>query len=498
MNLGEFIKQTCEGLMMVNEGIRNRDVEKAQQLMSRLLQKHKIYTIFGMQEFNIDGKRRYGVWCFTDNNEGALMLWNLADTSYIDSIVFTDDFDTAHVLSYGDSKTPFNANVHVTMNGANTIQACKLIISVLTGETPMKADDILSFIKDARIFESVVNESDAIAELKRKRNLLSTKISTYKRKGKDYTELQQQYDEIRAQYAEARAQVKPNVRVIPTVGADIEKYDDMFAEQERATPEERFEDMEAYISSVINGMRPLALICGAPGVGKSYRIKKAIEAAGKDLGADWKILKGRITPAALYTTLHDFKNAGQIMVMDDCDSVFRDENAINLLKAAYDSSDERWVTWNTQQKIPMPTEIAEMSDDAYFDSVSGRWYYPKEFLYEGSGIIATNFNVGAVDTAIRNRALICDLEFTVEEVLDILEKLAPKIDPGKYSDEAKAKAMAYLRRLADMNAPMEISIRSFTTCADLYNSDAPDKAVERRIREQMRNQFMKARSNSKY
>lgn len=498
MNLGEFIKQTCEGLMMVNEGIRNRDVEKAQQLMSRLLQKHKIYTIFGMQEFNIDGKRRYGVWSFTDKNEGALMLWNLADTSYIDSIVFTDDFDAAHVLSYGDGKTPFNANVHVTMNGANTIQACKLIISVLTGETPMKAGDILSFIKDARIFESVVNESDAFADLKRKRDNLSVRISSYKKKGKDYTELQQQYDEIRAALAEARTQAKPNVRVIPTVGADVEKYDDMFAEQERATPEERFEDMEAYISSVINGMRPLALICGAPGVGKSYRIKKAIKDAGKDLGTDWKILKGRITPAALYTTLHDFKNAGQIMVMDDCDSVFRDENAINLLKAAYDSSDERWVTWNTQQKIPMPTEIAEMSDDAYFDNASGRWYYPKEFLYEGSGIIATNFNVGAVDTAIRNRALICDLEFTVEEVLGILEKLAPKIDPGKYSDEAKAKAMAYLRRLADMNAPMEISIRSFTTCADLYNSDAPDKAVERRIREQMRNQFMKARSNSKY
>lgn len=500
MNLGEFIRQTSTGLMAINEGIRSRDVNKAQQLMSRLMQKYKIYTVFNTLEFVIDGKRRYGVWCFTDKNEGALMLWDLADTSQIDAVAFTDNFDEAYALGFGDSKTPFNSKAYVAMNGANTVQACKLIISVLTGETAMTAGDISGFIKDAQIFESVesINESDRLEELKRKKNNLSVKINNYKKRGKDYSELQQQYDELKAEYAQAKADVRPNVRVLPSVGKDIEQYNDMFEEQERATPEERFDDMISYIHSVIAGVRPLALICGAPGVGKTYRILQAVKKSGLEQNEDWKLLKGRSTAAALYTTLHDFKAKGQLVVMDDCDSVFKNEDAINILKAAFDSSDERWVSWNTSSKIPMPQEIAEMCDDAYFDAASGKWYYPKEFLFEGGGIIITNFNAGSIDTAVRNRALICDLSFTVDEVLSIIEGIAPKIDPSIYPAECKAKAMEYLRNLAKRNVPMELSIRTFTMCAGMYNSDSPIKSIERRISEQMRMQASRSRSNSKY
>ena len=63
--------------------------------------------------------------------------------------------------------------------------------------------------------------------------------------------------------------------------------------------------------------------------------------------------------------------------------------------------------------------------------------------------------------------------------------------------EEKEKALAYLEELAEQGAPVELSIRSFTSCADIFMSDdAPEKAIKRRIREQMKNQFL--RGGKKY
>ena len=135
-------------------------------------------------------------------------------------------------------------------------------------------------------------------------------------------------------------------------------------------------------------------------------------------------------------------------------------------------------------------------NDAIFDEQKNMWLYPRHFTYNGGGIIITNFRAGQIDTAIRNRALIADLDFTTAEILDLVEAIKPHVMPGKLSEEAKDKALAYLRHLADSGADVEISIRSFTTCAIQYDSDSPEAAIERRIKEQMR--LQSARGGKKY
>ena len=76
----------------------------------------------------------------------------------------------------------------------------------------------------------------------------------------------------------------------------------------------------------------------------------------------------------------------------------------------------------------------------------------------------------------------------------------PKIQPDKLSNEAKQKSYEYLSDLAKRDVPMEISIRSFTLVASLYQcaitSGAPESAVQRRIVEQMTLQFQ--RGGKKY
>ena len=492
MDLGTFIKESCGAIFEV----RNRDVEKAITLISKYLRKNRIYTIPLNYEFAVDGSKKLGVYCFNEKNEGAMFVWSLGSTSQIEAVGFTADFNQCVVsLHHPGDTTVFD--VYVESKGANTIQMCKVVAAVLTGETKMTVGAVREYIHDAQIFESsnnpianITESDDAILkDLKRKKNNLYQRINDWKRKGKPYQDLQAEYDELCAKIADARTTIRSNVSVAAVADKEIEEAQSFFEEEERATPEERFDDMKNYIYNVIMGIRPLALLCGAPGVGKTFRVMQAVKGAGKEQNRDYKLLKGKCTPSALYTTLHDFKSEGQLIIMDDCDSVFKDPDAVNLLKAAFDSSDERWVTWGISSKIPMETEIAEMCDDAVYDDVKNRWYYPKEFLYEGGGIVITNYSAGQIDTAVRNRALICDLSFTTQEVLDLIRGLAPKIKSDTIPMSAKESALEYLQELADKKAPVELSIRSFTLCAGLFASNASERSIKRMINEQMRLQF---------
>lgn len=504
MNLGSFINETVTPLTLCFESIRSRDIEKAIGLMTSYLNKRKIYTIPMVHEMSIGGKRKLGVYVFNEKGEGALFVWELAASAQVETVMFTKNFNEAYNAAYNKDQHTFD--VMVDAKGANTVQMLKLVESVLTGKTAMTGAAIRAQIKDAQLFEHAdgevyntpINEDKDphIAELERQRFNINQRIRNAKKKGTDYSHLEAQKAEIAAKLADARLSIRENIPVTSAPDAEVEKMQDFFEDEERATPEERFEDMQNYIYSVIAGVRPLALLCGAPGVGKTFRVMKAIKGSGKQQNADYKLLKGKITPSALYTTLHDFKNEGQLLVMDDCDSVFKDPDAINLLKAAYDSADERWVTWGISSPIPMSEEMAHMCDDAVYNESKNRWEYPKEFLYEGGGIIITNFNAGSIDTAVRNRALICDLSFTVDEVLELIRGLAPKIKPDTLSVAAKEAALAYLEELAHKGAPCELSIRSFTLCAGLMMSDASEKAKRRMINEQMRLQF--ARGGRKY
>lgn len=501
MDLSSFIK---ESVGPIHEAVRSRDIEKAIGLISSYLCKRKIYTVPNIFNMTINGKNKLAVYVFNEKAEGGLFVWDLAASAQVEAVMFTKDFNEAFLTSHYPDNATHNYDVYVEAKGANTVQMCKLVEAVLTGKIAMKPEAIRAQIKDAQLFEStiftekVVTEAKDphIAELERKKGNLYQRIRDAKKKGKDTSDLQTQYDQLAAELAEARVAIQGNVPVTATTNKEVEEVNNFFEDEERATPEERFDDMKNYIYNIIAGRRPLALLCGAPGVGKTFRVMQAVKGTGKEHNRDYKLLKGKCTPSALYTALHDYKDKGKLIIMDDCDSVFKDGDAINLLKAAFDSSDERWVSWNISSPIPMPTELAEVCDDAVWNELKNRWEYPKEFLYEGGGIVITNFNAGQIDTAIRNRALICDLSFTVQEVLDLIRGLAPKIGVGTVSTEAKERALEYLQELADKKAPVELSIRSFTLCAELYMSDAPEKSIKRMINEQMRLQF--ARGGRKY
>lgn len=58
-------------------------------------------------------------------------------------------------------------------------------------------------------------------------------------------------------------------------------------------------------------------------------------------------ISGSITPVGLYHALWNMRKGG-VLILDDCDDIFRDETSLNLLKIATDSTRERLVSWRKQ------------------------------------------------------------------------------------------------------------------------------------------------------
>lgn len=501
MNLSKYLCENTAPLKFLTESVRVRDIEKAMDRIEGYLYKNKIYPYPYQISLSKDSKTKFGVLMWTDKNTGACFCWDRGDSANIESVLFTSNFDET-LYSFAQEE-PTKWDVSLECKGASMVRIVKLVSDVLNGKIKMNPKDVQNSINDAQIWESMLEDSDIknliiesdIASIERERMKIYQRLRNAKKRGLDTDDLQAQYDEIAAQLRDAKSMVRGNVITKPQTDPEIAKLDDQFEEEIRATPEERFADMESYINKVIIGFKPLAVICGAPGVGKTYRIMKAIQSFGKQRGQDYKLLKGRSTAANLYMTFHDYKDKGKLVIIDDADEVVKDDIAVNLIKAACDSSDERWVSWGTSRPPEMTEEQAMMCDDAVQDE-KGRYFYPKEFEMKGGMIIITNMNAGQLDTAIKNRGLLCDLNFTTNEILDIIRKIAPKITPDILPDHAKEKALKYLQELADKNTPMSISIRSFTLVAGMYMDNVPESAIQRRIREQMK--LQSARGGKKY
>lgn len=254
---------------------------------------------------------------------------------------------------------------------------------------------------------------------------------------------------------------------------------------ERDDPKTAFKKMGVYIKSVIKGLQPGVILCGAPGVGKTYRVKQYLKAAGYSEGNNLYTIKGTQSPRQLYIDMYNFKDKGKIIVVDDADALVgpkAPEVAINLLKAALDS------TSDDEGRLVSYKVTGDLKDEEGIP-------IPKRHYYNGQMIIITNYSVGQLNSALKGRVFTQTLDFTSEQILEIIRDLMPSLDPLKITMEAKQKAYEYLMKLAEQKTTMEINIRNFLSCARIYTlcegEDLSEKDVESMIKEQMVNQSMR-------
>lgn len=132
----------------------------------------------------------------------------------------------------------------------------------------------------------------------------------------------------------------------------------------------RFAVLEALVADVVEGDIRGLIVSGPPGLGKSYTVEQGLDEV------DCRIIKGHARATGLFKLLYEYREAGQILVFDDCDSVFEDPIALNILKTALDTTEERVISWMSE---------------AAFEGSDGETV-PTTFTYEGSIIFITNLD----------------------------------------------------------------------------------------------------------
>jgi len=120
--------------------------------------------------------------------------------------------------------------------------------------------------------------------------------------------------------------------------------------------EQRFNILEQMTKATISGDVRAMIVVGPPGVGKSYGVEKQLEKSGlfdqlSGRKIKYEVIKGAMTPIGLYCTLYKHSDPNNVLVFDDCDSVFQDDLSLNILKAALDSGKKRRIYWNSDSAM---------------------------------------------------------------------------------------------------------------------------------------------------
>lgn len=221
---------------------------------------------------------------------------------------------------------------------------------------------------------------------------------------------------------------------------------------------DRFTFTEQLVTMVAKGQTASCVITGEGGLGKSYTVMKALRTAGlRDISelpigevipprGCFRVIKGFSTAKGLYRIL--FENQNSICVFDDCDSILKDPDALNLLKGALDSYDRRFITWNTS-----------INDDGL----------PRSFEFKGGVVFISNLPQDKISQAIRSRAMNVDLSMTADQKIERMETIMRSDEFMPYVPIGyKIDSLNIIKENKEMAT--EISLRTLINVAKIRNS----------------------------
>ena len=211
-------------------------------------------------------------------------------------------------------------------------------------------------------------------------------------------------------------------------------------------PEVMFSNLSALTRMVGRGVQPSLVVTGMAGMGKTHIVKNTLIEMGLKESTDFVHFKGRATAAGLFITL--YQNSNSIIILDDCDSVFRDENAVNILKGALDSYDTRKISYITSKPLK----------DEFGDAL------PMHFEFTGKIIFISNISQANLDEAIKSRSFVADISMTTDQLFTRMEQLMSKMET-KIPMAAKEQAFAIMKDLHSKYEGVAVNLRSFIKAA---------------------------------
>ena len=226
---------------------------------------------------------------------------------------------------------------------------------------------------------------------------------------------------------------------------------------------ERFEILHTMTQAVKSGDIRAMIVSGPPGVGKSFGVEEVLSKDDlfnqlADRDPNYEIVKGTMSSVGLYAKLFEFSKPGNVIVFDDCDGLFYDMLSLNILKAALDTSQRRWISWNTDSRLLRSEGI------------------PDRFEFKGTCIFITNIKFAHVRSktlkdhlnALESRCHYIDLEMdTAREKMLRIKQIVGDGMLDKYGFEQSTVDEIVEFVESNKDKMRELSLRMVLKIADL-------------------------------
>ena len=228
----------------------------------------------------------------------------------------------------------------------------------------------------------------------------------------------------------------------------------------------RFEILDEMSAACIKGDIRAMIVSGPPGVGKSFGVEQQLDKSSlfdklSNKRQKYEVVKGAMTALGLYAQLYRYSEKGNILVFDDCDSVFGDELSLNILKAALDSGKRRRICWNSDSRL--------LRDEGI----------PNSFDFKGGAIFITNLKFENVKSkklqdhleALESRCHFIDLTIDTErDKMLRIRQVNRDADGGLFKDynfqnNEGAAVLDFMQE--NQKRLRELSIRTALKIADL-------------------------------
>jgi hypothetical protein len=247
---------------------------------------------------------------------------------------------------------------------------------------------------------------------------------------------------------------------------------------------QRFEILQEMTRATISGDVRAMIVVGPPGVGKSYGVEYELEKSGlferiTGRKIKYEVIKGAMTPIGLYCTLYKHSDPNNVLVFDDCDSVFQDDLSLNILKAALDSGKKRRIYWNSDSAMLRREGVPDAFDfkggcifitNLKFDNLQSKKMKDHlEALQSRCHFLDLTLNTMRdkflrIKQIFRQGQLFNDYEFTPEKGEEILNFM----DENK--DRLREMSLRMALKIADLTKVSETNWRALAVSTCMKNS----------------------------
>lgn len=226
---------------------------------------------------------------------------------------------------------------------------------------------------------------------------------------------------------------------------------------------ERFDVIENLAVASCQGKVRSLIVSGPAGLGKTFTVEKARDMYDPEENKSIMI-KGMVRPTGLYLLLHEYRHPGNVVILDDADSIFNDVDALNILKVALDTTSKRVISWRAETKMM----------DADGNPVD------RDFEFQGTVIFISNMDfdreiergskMAEHYEALQSRSFFIDCDMKTER--DYIVRIRQVVEQGMLKTKGvDLRGQSVIMSFLESNAEKfrELTLRVALKLADAYN-----------------------------